>query len=159
MKITTERARQEVREYLYQIFASELNSEEESSQIMDKFDELTEVGKMSAESASKILYKSYGSTDGKAVLGKVSRWIHDNLQEFNTEFPKISLDSRKRLKKAIETLSNNIDKVSIVFNGQELTAKEVDAIKPKLPMFCRSMTLHQASASSEGAGLSIELIV
>jgi hypothetical protein len=155
----TERTRQEVREFLFQTFASEGNSKASCAEIMERFDNLTDNGKMSAQGASKIIYSSYGSTDGRNVLNQVGRFIFNNLEHFNTEFPKISLDSKQRLKRAIETLSSNIDKVSIVFNGQELSAKEISAIKPKMPIFCRSMTVHQASASSKGSGLTIDVMI
>ena len=156
---TTEKTRQEIREFLYQTFAGEGNSRETCCEIMSRFDNLTDNGKMSAQGASKIIYGSYGTTDGRNTLNQIGRLIHDNLEQFNTEFPKISLDSKQRLKRAIETLSNNIDKVSILYNGQELTRAEIDRIKPKLPLFCRSMTVHQASASSKTAGLTIEVII
>ena len=155
----TEKTRQEIREFLFQTFASEGNSKETCAAIMEKYDDLTDKGKMTAQGGSKIIYDSYGSTDGKNVLNQVGRFIFNNLEQFNTEFPKISLDAKQRLKRAIETLSSNIDKVSIVFNGQELSAKETEAIKPKMPIFCRSMTVHQASASSKGSGLTIYVII
>jgi len=155
----SEKNRQRWREAIFQTYASEGIKKSKCAEIGNRFDHLTEEGGMSGENAAMIILDAYGSSDAKKVCHIISEWVNSELERFNASHIGINANARERLKRAISTLSNNIDKVSIIFNGQELTTQEIECIKPKLPIFCRSFSVHQASASAKSAGLIIDVII
>ena len=136
------------RKALLQTFASEDYNDGQCQAFMRDFDKLTSTG-MSGESATAICYSAWGSSAPEKVCRTIKDWISKELGEFNATHKGIDANPKNRLLQAIKTLQDNIDRVSIIYNGQELSRAEIDAIKPKIPSSLKQPTLFTATASNQ----------
>lgn len=140
--------RQRFREGLFQSLASEGHAIAKCQDLTSRFDQLTDGG-MTGEGAANIIYAAYGSSDVKKVCRTIKDWVESELEDFNAIHPGVELSNGVRWKRAVENYNKAIDKISVVFDGKELTREEIQKIKAIIPAMCRPMTTYQASASSD----------
>jgi hypothetical protein len=111
---------------------------------------------MSGESAAGIIYAAYGANDAKTVCRTISEWVSGELEKLNAAHIGVHTDPKIRLKQLIQRMNSQIDKVGIIFNGQELTRAEVEEIRPKLPA-CLNPTTTTYSATANTRAKAVEL--
>lgn len=134
------------RSYLYTSLAREYN-EGQVENMISQFDKLANAG--GPEMAFCVAMESYGNEDTSRACKTVKDWIQRELSEFAAKHTGIDTNGQTRLKRAIKTLAENIDKVSIIFDGQELSRAEIERLKPKIPACLRQPTLYSASANDK----------
>ncbi len=155
MNNNSELNRQRWREGLFQTFAAEGNSREKCIDYGNKFDQLTEGCGMSGEGATGILYAAHGSrADAREVCLTIKDWVKSELEHFNATHQGIDNNPATRLKRAIKTLNENIDKCCILIDGQPLSVKEISRIKAVVPNCLQSPTIYQATANDKSGKTS-----
>jgi hypothetical protein len=152
-KNNNELTRQRFRECIYQALAAEDNSKDQCAEFTKHFDILTDTG-MSGEGAAGIIYSAYGKFDARSMLDKVSRYIHDNLENFNATSPGIDQNPANRWKGLAARYNKMIDSIKISYNnGLELSPAEIEKIKISLPSWINPAATYSSTASN----LSLEV--
>jgi hypothetical protein len=132
------------RSKLQTALASEFNSGQVSAMMKD-YDLLA--GKMNPETAFSIAHASWSGGDTEKAVRTVKEYIAAQLGQFAASHRGIDKNPATRLKQVIKILNENIDKCSILINGQPLSASEIQKIKAVVPKCLSSPTVYEARAN------------
>lgn len=151
----SELIRQKYSNFLYEALAAEGKTKAECDTIADRFNALTDTG-MDGKNAFSILWESQGNTNGRDMLNRAWRYVHDELDTFNKTAPKIN-PRKNHLASVIQKFNANIDKCCIEINGKSLTKEEILKLHLPVPANVTEDVL-TATASQKMGGVS-ELVL
>ena len=123
--------------------------------VTEKFDTLVSVGR-SPEFSFRVMMESYANESTDKACTTVKSVIEKSLDELNRTHRGIDLNPLTRLRKAIQTFNDNVDKCAVEIDGQEFN--ERDSVKLKLPSCFKQQHTFTATASNRsGKNLGLEV--
>jgi hypothetical protein len=150
--MTKECNRQRYREAVFQSFAALGHERDKCVELAEKFENLTNSG-MSGEGAAGIILSAYAAVDARQMK-TIKDWVESELEVFNATHQGIDTNPATRLKKAIKTFNENIDKCCILVNNVPLSAKEIQKIKAVVPSCLSGPTIYQTTATDHSGKTS-----
>ncbi len=124
--------------------------------VTERFDALISIGR-SPEFSFRMMMESYANESTNKACTTVKSVLEKALDEANRTHRGIDLSPATRLKKLIKTFNENIDKCAVEIDGQELSKKEIESSKLKLPNCFKVQHTYSATASIKRTGKIAEL--